>query len=215
MSLRPKLGLVAAGLCVGLLASGRANASVVSYSGTLVSDDQVQLYTYILAQASDVVFSTASYGGGVSNGVTTPAGGFVPVLSLFDTSGTVIGSDGGDATCSAGMGVDPTTNMCDDAYLKESLTAGSYILAVTEFFNVPVGPNLSDGFLMQGQGDYTGPTCGTTGAFYETDIAPCVQRTGNFDVTAATTPEPSTLWLGAIPMILLGVVRRRKAGLQN
>jgi len=205
MGFRPKLGLIVGGLCAGLLTMGQANASTVTYSGTLAADDQVQSYTYNLAQASTVIFSTSSYA----------TGGFVPVLSLFDAAGVVVGSDGGDATCYAGMGADATTKMCDDAYLKETLAAGSYILAVTEFFNVPVGPNLSDGFLMQGQGNFTGSTCGTSGAFYQTDIAPCVQRDGNFSVAATATPEPGTIWLGALPLVFFGLARRRKTGLLN
>ncbi len=52
------------------------------------------------------------------NGITTPAGGFVPVISIFAAStGNLIASDGADATCSAGMKSDPTTHMCDDAYI--------------------------------------------------------------------------------------------------
>ena len=215
MGLKPKMVMAASGLCIGLIASGNAAAATVSYSGTLGADDQVQLYAYTLAQASNVVFSTDSYGGGVTNGITIAPGGFVPVLSLFDSAGNVVANDGADATCYAGMQADPGTSMCDDAYLSESLAAGSYTLAVSEFFNVPNGPNLSDGFLMQGQGNFTGPNCGTTGGFYEADIAPCVQRTNSFSVSATTTPEPSTLWLAAVPMIFFGVFRRRNSLTQN
>ena len=215
MSFRSNLGLLAGGFCFGLLSLGTANASTVSYSGTFSGDDQVQLYSYTLSHASNVVFSTDSYGGGVSNGVSIPAGGFVPVLSLFNSMGNEIASDGGDATCYAGMKADPATSMCDDAYLNENLAAGSYTVALTEFFNVPVGPNISDGFLEQGQGNFTGATCGTTGAFYETDTATCSQRTGAFSLNITTTPEPSTLWLGAIPLIAFGVVRRRAQRIQN
>ena len=215
MGFKPKLGLVASGLCMGLLLVGQASASTVSYSGTLGGDDQDQLYAYSLTSASTVVFETDSYGGGVSNGKTIAAGGFVPVISLFNAMGVEVASDGGDATCYAGMKADSKTSMCDDAYMVEKLAAGSYTLAVTEFFNVPVGPNISDGFLMQGQGNFTGPTCGTTGAFYETDVAPCVERTDAFSVNVNATPEPATIWLGAVPLVLFGLARRRRAGSLN
>ncbi len=215
MSDRLNLGRLAVGLGCALLALGTANASTVSYSGTFTGDDQVQLYSYSLSQSSDVIFQTNSYGGGISNGVTVPAGGFVPVISLFNSTGVEIASDGGDATCYAGMGADSSTGMCDDALLNKTLAAGSYTVALTEFFNVPVGPNLSDGFLEQGQGNFTGSTCGTTGAFYETDTATCSQRTGNFSLNITATPEPSTLWLGAIPLIAFGIARRRTRQTQN
>ena len=144
------------------------------------------------------------------NGVMTPAGGFVPVISIFNAStGVLVASDGADGVCQGGMNKDSVTHMCDDAYLSLKLSAGNYILALGEFFNVPIGPNLSDGFLEQGQGNFTAQTCGTSGPFWQTDIAPCVQRDGSFTLNAAAVPEPGTLWL-ALPAILLGVIRRRR-----
>jgi hypothetical protein len=201
MRLKSQLSFLASGLCLGLLALGSANASTISYSGTLSGDDQVQLYTYIISQASPVTFETNSYS----------SGGFVPVLSLFNSAGVEIGSDGADQTCYAGMHADSTTGICDDALLSENLAAGSYTLAITEFFNVPVGPDLSNGFLEQGQGNFTGPTCGTTGAFYETDIAPCVERTDAYSVNITATPEPATFWLGSVLVAAFFITRRRPA----
>ncbi len=184
-------------------------ASVVSYGGTLAGDDQVQQYSYTATGPGVVLFSTDSYGGGTYNSVTTPAGGFVPVISVFNAAnGLLLGSDGGDGVCSGGMLADPTTNMCDDASLSLTLGSGSYVVAVSEFFNVPVGPNLSDGFLEEGQGNFTGATCGTSGAFYETDVAPCVQRDGNFALNISAAPEPTTLGLGILA-IAAGLIGRR------
>lgn len=201
------IGLVLA----AMLSACSLQAITVSYSGTLSGDDQVQQYVFSTPTNAYVDFSTDSYGGGTVNGITTPSGGFVPVLSVFNAStGALLASDGGDGACSGSMMMDPGTSMCDDANLMLTLTTGSYIVAVSEFFNVPVGPNLSDGFLEQGQGNFTGPTCGTTGAFYETDVAPCVQRTGNFALNITNVPEPSDLWL-AIPAIAFGLFRRRSA----
>lgn len=208
---RGKLFLALSGLVLVLVPLGQVRASTVSYSGSLSGDDQVQEYTWTLTQNAQVLLETDSYGGGVSNGVTTPSGGFVPVISLFTSTGTLLGSDGGDGMCFGSMDRDGKTGMCDDAYLATDLKAGSYIVALSEFFNVPVGPNLSDGFLMQGQGNFTGSTCGTSGAFYETDVAPCVQRTGNFSLTLSSVPEPATVGLMAIPFLLFGAARMRKS----
>ncbi|MBV9765275.1 MAG: DVUA0089 family protein [Acidobacteriaceae bacterium] len=193
------------------LSVGHVRASAVTtYTGTLTGDDQTQEYTWTLAQSSDVVLSTDSYGGGTMNGITTPAGGFVPVISIFNAAtGALIASDGADGTCMAGMTKDSATHMCDDAYLSLKLKAGSYILALGEFFNVPVGPNLSNGFLEQGQGNFTASTCGTSGSFWETDVAPCVQRDSSFTLNAAAVPEPATLWI-ALPIFALGLIRRKR-----
>ncbi len=196
-------------LLAGSLGMSQAWATSMTYTGSLTGDDQVQLFTWTLAQSSQVLISTDSYGGGTMNGIITPAGGFVPVISLFASNGNLITSDGADGVCSGAMRSDSTTHMCDDASIKTNLTAGSYLLAVTEFFNVPVGPNLSNGFLEQGQGNFTGQTCGTTGSFLETDVAPCVQRTANFALTASAVPEPATLLL-AVPVLAFGLMRRKR-----
>lgn len=209
MGLKPKG--IALSIALSAISAAQASAATVSYSGTLATDDQVQMYSYTLNQNATVVFSTDSYGGGVTDGSTVAAGGFVPVLTLFDSSGVVIGNNGGSGMCSGSMLTDPTTGLCDDAYLQQSLAAGTYTLALTEFFNEPNGPNLSDGFSEQGQGNFTGPNCNASGAFYQTDVAPCVQRTGNFSLSIASTtatPEPSTLWLAA-PLLFIGALLRR------
>jgi hypothetical protein len=173
------------------------------------------LYSWTIAQNTEVMLSTNSYGGGTSNGMTVASGGFVPVLSIFNSMGTLIASDGGDGMCQGSMLADGVTGMCDDAYINTQLSAGSYTVALSEFFNVPVGPNISDGFLMQGQGNFTGATCGTTGAFYETDVAPCVQRTGNFAATFSTVPEPATVVLLALPLLVFGAARKRRSSFQT
>ena len=209
--LRSTLCLALGGLILSVVPFGDARAASVSYSGTFTSDDQVQLYPWTLAQNTQVILSTDSYGGGAANGITTPAGGFVPVLSVFNAMGNLLFSDGADAACGGSMMADAGTGMCDDAYINTNLAAGSYLVAVSEFFNVPVGPNISDGFLMQGQGNFTGATCGASGAFYETDVAPCVPRTGNFAVTFSTVPEPATLLLVAVPLLLFRVTRKSRA----
>ena len=212
MVFRSKLAYTLGVLLMGSFGVSHARASsITTYTGTFTGDDEVQEYTWNLTQSSEVILSTDSYGGGTMNGITTPAGGFLPVISIFNAAtGNLIASDGADATCGAGMNSDPTTHMCDDAYLKLNLKSGAYILALSEFFDVPIGPNLSDGFLEQGQGNFTAQTCGTTGSFWETDIAPCVQRDGKFTLDAAAVPEPATFWL-ALPVIAFGVVRRRRS----
>jgi hypothetical protein len=209
----PGLTLLVGGLMLGL--AGQAQAATITYSGTFNTDDQLAVINLTIAQTSQVTFETDSYGGGTLGGSTVAAGGFVPILTLFSSSGAFLAADGGDGTCQTSMSSDPTTGMCDDAAIKPLLSSGAYTLVLSEFFNYANGPNLSNGFSEVGQGDFTGPICGTTGGFYETDVAPCVQRTDVYSVTettplTATTPEPGSLVLCSLPMVALCFARWRK-----
>lgn len=202
MNLHSKLSCTAGCLLLAIVNAAPASASTMA--GKLLTDDQVVQFTWNLTQASNVVAYTDSYA----------SGGFVPVLSLFDGStGAFIASDGGDASCSHGRMMDAGTGICNDAYLTASLAKGSYTVALTEFFNYPNGPNLSNGFSQAGMGNFTSGVCsGAAGPFFETDLAPCVQRTGNYSVNlsaTAATPEPATVWL-FLPVMALAAYSYRK-----
>lgn len=181
-------------------AFGRANAISTTLKGSLAADDSVFSYTFINPSTASFNFYTTSYAGGINaDGSVTPAGGFVPILTLFSSStGKVVGfgGAGGLAACGGSLKADPTTHLCDDANFSRVLAAGTYILDLSEFPNVPIG-NLSDGFLGTGHPSFTGENCGVRGGkFLEADVAPCVQRTANYavDITTSPVPEPPT-WL--------------------
>lgn len=113
------------------------------------------------------------------------------------------------------MSASSSTGICDDAFLQETLGAGSYTLDLTEFPNVAIG-NLSDGFLFASDPTATGDVCGVSGGtFLQSDLATCVQRTSNYSLTItspAATPEPSTFLLLLLPTAgLLAYSRRRIA----
>ena len=177
------------------LGAQAANALTVTQTGSFSSDNQVVQYDFSLTAASPVTLYTTSYAGGVNaDGTTTTGGGFVPDLTLFNGNGSVIASDGATGTARGNLKADPSTGLYNDAFTSANLAAGSYILTLSEFPNVAVG-NLSDGFLFS-SATATGDTCGVSGGkFLETDLAPCVQRTGNYAFNVNTTPEPATLWL--------------------
>ena len=180
-------------------ALGRANAISTTLTGSLAADDSVFSYTFINPSTATFNFYTTSYGGGINaDGSVTPAGGFVPVLTLFSAStGNVVGFGGASGKCTGSMIKDAKTGLCDDASFSRVLAAGTYILDLSEFPNVAIG-KLSDGFLGTGHPSFTGENCGVKGGkFLEADVAPCVQRTASFAVDISSTspvPEPST-WL--------------------
>ena len=193
---------------VGSLALSGAAASATTLNGSFTTDDQSFTYTWNLAQATTVTAATTSYA----------AGGFVPVLSLFNaTTGAFIAVDGGDAMCTNGRMKDGATGLCNDAFLNTAVSAGSYKVVLTEFDNFPNG-NLSDGFSETGNGNFTSAVCSTSGPFWETDLAPCVQRTGNYSLnltTASTaTPEPATVWL-MLPVLAIAAYRFRRLKAQS
>lgn len=183
--------LCTAGLLLLTVALARdANASSTTYSGTFAADDSVFQLPINVTGTQDYTFETTSYA----------SGGFVPVLTLFSSTGAPVGFDGADGMCNGGETANSVTGMCDDAFLQETLTTGSYTLDLTEFPNVAIG-SMSDGFLFAGDPTATGDVCGVSGGmFLQADVAPCVQLTDNYSLTvsnvnASATPEPSTLLL--------------------
>ena len=192
---------------VGCLVLSGAAASATTLTGSFTGDDQSFQYTWNLAQATTVTAATTSYA----------AGGFVPVVSLFNaTTGAFVAVDGGDASCTNGRMKDGTTGLCNDAFLNTAVAAGSYKVVLTEFDNFPNG-NFSDGFSEAGNGNFTSAACGTSGPFWETDLAPCVQRTGNYSLNLSTastaTPEPATVWL-ILPVLAIAAYRFRRVKTQ-
>ena len=125
-----------------------------SFQDTFAHDDEKRSYYFSLTQSTTVNFRTYSYAGGVdTNGNIIPRGGFDPTLSLFDSTGALIANnrDGGCGVVPA----DAVTGFCWDALLSVTLPAGSYQLVLTIGENLPNGPTLADGFIYEGQGDYT------------------------------------------------------------
>jgi len=175
-----------------------ARADQFSYSGNFTSDDQVLTFAINVTAPGTVTLRTYSYAGGVDlAGTTVPAGGFDPVLTLFDATGNFLVTND-DGTCGE-VGTDPTTANCFDAYVSTQLAAGLYTVALTEADNLPWG-NLSDGFMQTGNGDFTCPEfLGQAGAFC--DASPS-QRDSSYeldidtpDVLSSPVPEPAPFLL--------------------
>lgn len=180
-------------------------ASAASFSGNFTSDNQVFQTNLTLTAPSALVAYTDSYA----------TGGFVPVLSLFNqATGGFIALNGGNASCTNGRLKDATTGLCDDAYLSVSLSAGNYLIVLTQFYNFPNG-NYSDGFSQAGTGNFTAAACNATGSFWQIDVNPCVPRSGSYALTitaASPVPEPATscLLLGALAGVAVLYRKRRR-----
>ena len=175
-----------------------------SFSGTFTQDDNVQLFSFTVANPASVTLRTWSFAGGVNAaGEIVPGGGFAPVLSLFDPSGNwlVTDRDGGTADCGP-RATDSASHFCWDAYLNSNLSPGVYTLALTQDDNTPAGSTLADGFLESGNGNFTGSLfLGPGGAGLSFILIDGEQRTAQWAVdilqvdAAAETPEPASLLL--------------------
>ncbi len=183
---------------------GSAHAATQSYTGVFSHDDDRTLIAFTLATAANVTMQTWSFGGGINGaGESIAAGGFAPVLSLFDMNEQLIGlAQAGAAGCGAGN-PDATTGFCWDVAWNGILDAGSYRAVLTQDGNAPLGSSLSDGFQQDGQGNYTGPAyLGVAGSFVLVDGS---QRVGHWalDLTAPV-PEPETWALLLAGLAILG-----------
>jgi hypothetical protein len=190
----------------------------VTQTGTFAADNSVDTYNFSVSATQTYWIWTTSYGGGTNlDGTTASPGGFVPVLTLFSSSGSAVANSGAPGACLGPARVDSSTGICDDAYINATLTPGSYVLDLTEFPNVAIG-SLSDGFLFSSDPAATGDTCGgaATGTmFREADLPTCPQRADTYAFNVTNVPEPATVWLLLPAVLLIGVFRGRRHGFLN
>ena len=181
-----------------------AASNTFSFQGTFQADDQIQLFPFTVASNAAVVLKSLAYGGGVNSvPVTILAGGFDTFFSLYAGDGSQINTND-DGTCAQ---VHPGNSGCLDAYLAENLTAGAYTLALTQSGNTPKG-NLSDGFVQEGQGNYTCPQgfCDVFGSQQNGQWAIEIDNVNR----ATQAPEPTTFVLGGVAILMLVFAKRMR-----
>lgn len=189
-----------------------AMAGSFSFTGSLMRDDSVELFSFTLASNSTVILQTCSYAGGPNqSGTVVPRGGFDPILSIFNSVGELIHeNDDGYANVPA----DSATGRHWDSYIRTTLAAGTYTVALTQYENFPNGPNLGNGFSKVGQPQFTSAFGCLNGGFCD--------RTGNnrtanweFDIidaaSASAAPEPTIPALIVTGIAILGLLRGRRA----
>jgi hypothetical protein len=215
-------------LGLALLTSTAAAAAPTnfSYTGNITQDDDVLLFNFTTNGTSAVTLRSYSYAGGTNAaGQTFGAGGFDPILTLYDSTGTRIDfQDDADS----GVPADPTTGRRFDVLFTEVLQIGSYTVALSQYDNFGPTQLDLDEFIRAGESDFTKEYCDTEGdrfcdvsgagrtGFYAFDLLGVELASGPGGPTDPgdpdDVPEPATLGLLGIGALgLAGARRRRRA----
>jgi hypothetical protein len=184
-----------------------APAITIGFSGNFAQDDGVVLFQYTIQNSGVVTIETTSFAGG----------GFSPILTVFDSSGMFLFENVGYSNTPSGDAAVPSW---------PALGGASYIVALSQYDNQANASqtfgNLSEGFLRQGQGNFTAapPFNDVPGGSFL--LPGPEQRTSAWAVNftsadptlqASQIPEPATgalVAIGAAMFYGLARARRRK-----
>ena len=216
-----KKSIIGAVGVVSLLLGSAASASGFSFTGVFAADDDVQLFNFSITAMTTVTLRTYGYGGGTqADGNVVPAGGFDPLLVLYDGAGVFIAGDNNGAASPST--VDPVTDVAYDALIEIGLDPGDYIAAMVQVPNFQLG-SLSQGFFYTSDPVFTRSLDGngscSNGQFCSdnADGQP-VNRSNAWaldilNVTnASVVPVPAAVWLfGSGLLGLIALSRRNKA----
>lgn len=185
-------------------AAAQASAATFSFTGSLAKDNDKAAYVFTVAAPTTVTLTSLGYAGGINGaGATIARGGFDPVLSLYDATGTAVDfNDDG-----LGAPIDTVTGVGADSILSLSLAAGTYKVYLTQYNNF--GPiTLPASFAFDGQPNFRGGFVD----FYGN------QRSGNWalDISgvngaiAGSVPETASWVMTILGLGMVGAVARRR-----
>lgn len=134
-----------AALLVTAANSGQASTQNFSFTGTFSGDADVYSVDFSFRQTSTVTLISYSYAGGtMADGTAIAAGGFDPILAIWDRAGDLWeeNDDGPEL-----LPADPVTGYTLDTHMiLIKLPGGSYTVTIAQSPNVAAGNNLSQGF---------------------------------------------------------------------
>lgn len=191
------------------------HAATFSFTGTFATDDELATFLIDLPVAGDISALTLSYQGGNNvSGQVVPAGGFAPVLTLFNAGGDDVYGNTGSANVCQG-----SSSFCwDAAFDLPGASAGHYTLVLSQDGNLPLG-QLGDGFSMTGQPHYTAQYLGSPGDSNATFVQiDGTQRSGRWALdlsvegTVTAVPELSSAAMLTVGLSVLSLARRRVRG---
>ena len=171
-----------------------ANAADSSFTGNFVLDAGHQFFSFTSNGVSPVILETISYGGGVlAGGSVLAGGGFDPMLTLFHSSGLVIGQND-----------DKVPGVQLDSFLQGVLTPGTYWLALTQSFNLSNGdyfnPNTANAGFTQ-TGNYTGPLFGCSNGQFCNYLGENTSSNWALNILGATSAQSETQFIPPPPPI--------------
>jgi hypothetical protein len=204
------------------LFTGGATASSFSFEGSFVQDDQLQVFLFSTPSAS-VLLRTWGYAGGINlNLANIGAGGFDPVLTVFDATGGLGAASAWVASNDDGaVTADPLTgNAFDSLLVLTGLDPShTYAVVLSQSDNLALGSTYGDGFSQAGVGNFTAGEFGCGGGGPFCDATPA-ERNGNWAVDisgvrtaseegAGSVPEPGSMLFLATGMGSLALLRHR------